>query len=67
MGLACWGVYALLLRLTGVMVLAFVVAFVVAVAVYALALLKSHCFSKRELRELPMGGKLLRLAIRLHL
>ena len=67
MGLACWGVYALLLRLTGVMVLAFVVAFVVAVAVYALALLKSHCFSKRELQELPMGGKLLRLAIRLHL
>ena len=67
MGLACWGVYALLLRLTGVMVLAFIVAFVVAVAVYALALLKSHCFSKRELRELPMGGKLLRLAIRLHL
>ena len=67
MGLVCWGVYALLLHLTGVMVLAFVVAFVVAVAVYALALLKSHCFSKRELRELPMGGKLLRLAIRLHL
>ena len=67
MGLACWCVYALLLRLTGVMVLAFIVAFVVAVAVYALALLKSHCFSKRELRELPMGGKLLRLAIRLHL
>ena len=67
MGLACWGVYALLLRLTGVMVLAFIVAFVVAVAVYALALLKSHCFSKRELRELPMGGKLLSLAIRLHL
>ena len=53
--------------MTGVMIAAFVLAFVCAVAVYALALLKSHCFSKRELQELPMGGKILRLAIRLHL
>ena len=67
MGAVCWGVYALVLKVTGVMIAAFVLAFVCAVAVYALALLKSHCFSKRELQELPMGGKILRLAIRLHL
>ena len=67
MGLVCRGVYALLLHLTGRMLPAFIAAFLVAVAVYALAILKSHCFSKRELRELPLGGKILRLAIKLHL
>lgn len=67
MGAVCYGVYALLLKLTGVMLAAFVVSFLIAVAVYALLLLKSHCFSKRELRELPMGGKILRLAMKLHL
>lgn len=67
MGAVCWGVYALLIKLTGIMIPAFAAAFVAAVAVYALVLLKSHCFSRRELRELPMGDKILRLAIRLHL
>lgn len=67
MGAVCFGVYALLLKVTELMLLAFIAAFVIAVAVYALLLLKSHCFSKKELRELPMGGKILRLAIKLHL
>lgn len=67
MGAVCRGVYILLLHLTGIVLLSFLAAFLIAVAVYALALLKSHCFSKRELQELPMGGKILRLAIRLHL
>lgn len=67
MGVVCFGVYALMLHLTKLVIPAFLAAFVVAVAVYFLLLLKSHCFSKRELRELPMGNKILRLAIRLHL
>ena len=67
MGAVCLGVYTLLLRLSHHILIAFIPAFVVAVAVYGLLLLKSHCFSKRELRQLPMGGKLLRLAIKLHL
>ena len=67
MGAVCRGVYVLLLHLTGIVLLSFLAAFLIAVAVYALALLKSHCFSKRELQELPMGGKILHLAIRLHL
>ncbi len=67
MGAVCYGVYFLLLKVTGIMVLAFVVSFLVAVAVYGLLLLKSHCFSKRELLELPMGGKILRIAVKLHL
>ncbi len=67
MGVVCWGVYALVLKISGIVLLAFIAAFVAAVAVYGLLLLKSHCFSKKELRELPMGGKLLRFAIRLHL
>ena len=67
MGAVCWGVYALLMKLTHLVILSFGVSFVIAVAVYGLLLLKSHCFSKKELRELPMGGKLLRLAIKLHL
>ena len=67
MGAVCRGVYALVMKLTHLVILSFGVSFVVAVAVYGLLLLKSHCFSKKELRELPMGGKLLRLAIKLHL
>lgn len=67
MGAVCWGVYALMLKLTQLVLPSFIAAFLIAVAVYGLLLLKSHCFSKRELRELPMGGKLLRLAIKLHL
>ena len=67
MGVVCWGVYALLLKLSGMVLLAFIAAFIAAVVVYGLLLLKSHCFSKKELRELPMGRKLLRLAIKLHL
>ena len=54
-------------NVAGMMIPAFAAAFVAAVAVYALVLLKSHCFSRRELRELPMGDKILRLAILLHL
>ena len=67
MGAVCWGVYWLVLKVTGSVLAAFIPAFLAAVVVYGLLLLKSHCFSKKELRELPMGGKLLRLAIRLHL
>lgn len=67
MGLVCWGAYALMIKLTHLVIPSFIVAFVIAVGVYGVLLLKSHCFSKRELRELPMGGKLLRLAIKLHL
>lgn len=67
MGAVCFGVYTLVLHLTKLVIPAFLAAFTVAVAVYFLLLLKSHCFSKRELRELPMGNRILRLAIRLHL
>lgn len=67
MGAVCYGVYFLLMKVTGIMVLAFVAAFLAAVAVYGLLLLKSHCFSKKELLELPMGGKILRIALKLRL
>ena len=67
MGVVCYTVYAVLLKLTHLIIVAFIPAFAVAVALYAVLLLKSHCFSKRELKELPMGNKILRLAIRLHL
>ena len=67
MGAVCRGVYALILKLSHMVLLAFIPAFVIAVAVYGLLILRSRCFTKQELRELPMGGKLLALAIKLHL
>ncbi len=46
-------------------ILALVVSVALSVVVYGVLLLKLHCFSDKQLSDLPMGGKLLALSRRL--
>lgn len=65
MGLVTWGSDTLLelIHCPGVLALALSVA--LSVLVYGVLILKLHCFSDRQLQDLPMGGKLLALSKRL--
>ncbi len=46
---------------------AVVISIGIAVAVYGVILLKAGGFSRDEIREMPMGTKILRIAVKLHL
>ncbi|MCI2055977.1 MAG: polysaccharide biosynthesis protein [Oscillibacter sp.] len=64
MGLVTWGSYRLVtLLLPAVVGLA--VSLLLSVAAYGYLILRLHCFADSQLRELPMGDKLLRLAKKL--
>ena len=62
MGAACYAVY----RLTGLILpgraLPMLLAVIAAVAVYAVIILKTGLMNERDLNDLPMGGRLVRLA-----
>ena len=63
MGLAAWGGYRLLhLLLGGRVVLPLAAAVIMALVVYGALILKMRCFSKEELLQFPMGGRIVRLA-----
>lgn len=63
MGAACLIVYMVLHRiLWGNVILPLVVSVVAAVIVYGWMILKLRCFTKEELLQFPMGGRLVRLA-----
>jgi stage V sporulation protein B len=64
MGVVTWGSY----RLTTLLAPRFVgllVSLLLSVAVYGYLLLRLHCFADTQLAELPLGGRLVRLAKRL--
>ena len=67
MGGLSYGVYYLLNRFTQSNVIACVTAVFVAVIVYFILLLLFRCISEKELRSMPMGGKAVRVAKKLHL
>ena len=63
MGVVTWSVYQLLHWITGGLVLIpLAVALVIAVGVYGFLILKLHCFTKDELLQFPLGGRIVRLA-----
>ena len=64
MGLVTWGSYRLVLLLFP-MWAALAVSLLASAAVYAELILRLHCFSDRQLLDLPMGSKLVRLTHRL--
>lgn len=65
MGVVTWGSDALLELIHCPGILALVVSVALSVVVYGVLLLKLHCFSDKQLSDLPMGGKLLALSRRL--
>ncbi len=63
MGIAAWGAYRLLhLLFGGRVVFPLAAAVIVALLIYGALILKMHCFSKEELLQFPMGGRIVRLA-----
>lgn len=63
MGVVTWCVYRLLHWITGGSVLIpLAAALVIAVGVYGFLILKLRCFTKEELLQFPMGGRIVRLA-----
>ena len=67
MGVAAWGVYQLGYRLFSSNAFATILAIVIAVAVYGVLLLLLKCVDEVELYDFPMGGRLAKLAKKMHL
>jgi stage V sporulation protein B len=67
MGIVTFGVYRLLMMLTHHNVVATILSIVVAVLVYALALLLTRAMGKEDLARFPKGDKLVNIAVKLHL
>lgn len=65
MGVITWLVYAGLEMLTGGIIISLAAAVVAALLVYGWLILKMHCFTEEEMLELPMGGRILRIARKL--
>lgn len=61
MGLVCWSVYSLVLRIFP-MWMGLVAALLVSVLAYAYLILRLHCFSDSQLMDLPLGSRLLRIS-----
>ena len=64
MGVVTWASYRLAAAMLPHWVSLFL-SLLLSVAVYGYLILRLHCFSDTQLRELPAGGRLLRLAKRL--
>lgn len=61
MGLLCFAVYVGIFMVSHHSAPALLAAILVAVAVYAFLILRLQCFSRAELLDLPMGGRIVRL------
>lgn len=63
MGAVTWGIYALLnMLLGGNVVIPLLVSIIAAVAVYGFMIIRMHCFTKEELLQFPLGGRIVRIA-----
>ncbi len=67
MGIAAWGVYQLVTRFLTSNAIATLIAITVAVVVYGVLLLLLKCVDEVELYDFPMGGRLVKLAKKVHL
>ena len=67
MGIAAFGIYFGMEKLTKSNTISFIVAFVIAVVVYAVVLLLMKGFTEEELESLPKGSMLVGIAKKFHL
>ena len=67
MGVAAFGSYHLVYWISRSNTISVALAVMIAVAVYGFCLLRFCCFSRSEMLDLPMGGRILTLAQKLHL
>ncbi|RZS92954.1 putative polysaccharide biosynthesis protein [Cuneatibacter caecimuris] len=67
MGGAAWGTYELTHYLVPSNLISVIAAIIIAVLVYAVLLPLLRCVDEADIADLPMGGRLVRLAKKLHL
>lgn len=67
MGVAAWGVYHLAYMIFSSNAISTILAIVIAVVIYGVLLLLLKCVDEVELYDFPMGGRLVRLAKKVHL
>lgn len=65
MGIGCKIIYKMMIYITGSVIISFLVAFVMAVAIYATMLLLFNALTEEEIKEMPMGTKLYRLLVKI--
>ena len=66
MGLACHFLYKALFYLTSHVLISFIITFVMAVLIYATAILFFDGVTEEEIKEMPLGGKMHRLLVKIH-
>ena len=66
MGIGCRIIYEAMLFLTSRVFISFIVAFLMALIIYATMLLVFNVMTEEEIKEMPMGGKLHRLLVKIH-
>lgn len=66
MGIGCRIIYEAMLFLTSRVFISFIVAFLMALIIYATMLLVFKVMTEEEIKEMPMGGKLHALLVKLH-
>lgn len=65
MGVGCFLIYKMMLFITGSVFVSFVFAFLMAVLIYGTMLLVFNVFTEDEIKEMPLGGKLHRLLVKI--
>ena len=66
MGLLCMVIYKAMMFLCGSVVISFLVAFMMALLIYATLLLVFNVLTEEEIKEMPLGTKMHRLLVKLH-
>ncbi len=66
MGIGCFFIYKAMMYLTNITIISFLVAFIMALVIYAAMLLVFHVLTEEEIKEMPMGTKMHRLLVKLH-
>lgn len=65
MGICAWGMSQLLIFAGAPLLVTVLGTIAVAIGIYGYCILRLHCFSDRQIAELPMGGRLLTLSKKL--
>ncbi|MBE5955352.1 MAG: polysaccharide biosynthesis protein [Lachnospiraceae bacterium] len=66
MGFLCLVIYKAMMFLCGIVIISFAVAFMMALIIYATLLLLFHVLTEEEIKEMPLGTKMYRLLVKIH-
>ena len=66
MGVLCLVIYKAMIFLSGIVILSFAVAFIMALIIYATLILVFRVLTEEEIKEMPLGTKMHRLLVKIH-